>query len=192
MLAFLSMSLLLGIGGAGFSVEAQNSEILSTRPPVLRKFDREKNETTISALLIDPQSYAFRGRLGYSDHLPPDIQLHKVEYTYPGTAPSRPQTIALVLVPIDKYKTAPTFSVTVEGAVLHQGEATLRETCCVKINGSDANPQHIVLSVPMEVFERLTQTKKVELKLASKRGKYSFKLKDYQRKCLTALQNTIR
>ena len=189
-LAFLSMSLPLGVGGAG--VEAQNSEILSARPAVLRIFDREKNETTISALLIDPQSDAFRGRLGYSDRLPPDIQLHKVEYTYSGTAASRPQLIAFVLVPFDKYKTAPTFSITVEGAVLHEGEATLRQTCCVKINGSDASPQHILVSVPMDVFERLTQTKKVELKLASKRGKYSFKLNNYQRKCLTALQNTIK
>ena len=107
-LAFLT--LLFCCGANEFRVTAQNSGVISKQPPVLRMFDPDKNESTVSALLIDPQSDEFRGMLVYSaDHPPPDIRLHSVEYTYPGNIPSRPQTIAFVFVPLDKYKTAPEF-----------------------------------------------------------------------------------
>jgi hypothetical protein len=99
--------------------------------------------------------------------------------------------MVFVFVPLEKYKTAPSFSVAADGTVLHQGEATLREVCCVEVNGRKQNPQHIVVAVSMEIFESIRQAKKAELKLTSKRGKYSFKLNDYQKKCLTAMANTI-
>jgi hypothetical protein len=186
------LSLLFCVGAYQIRIAAQNSTILSKQPPVTRVFDSDKNESRISAFLIDPQSDAFRGTLVYSaSHPPPDIRLHSVEYTYPGNIPSRPQAMVFVFVPLEKYKTAPSFSVAADGTVLHQGEATLRELCCVEINGHKANPQHIVVAVPMEIFERIRQAKKIELKLTSKRGKYSFKVNDYQKKCLTALANTI-
>jgi hypothetical protein len=172
-----------------FGVAAQNSGILSKRPLVTRLFDRDKNESTISALLIDPQSDTFREILVAP---PPDIRFHSVEYTYSGPVPSRPQTVAFIFVPADKYKIAPNFSITADGAVLQQGNATLRELCCVKINGYTDNPQHIVIAVPVEIFDRITHASKVEFKLTSKRGKYSFKLNDYQRKCLTALVDTMK
>lgn len=167
--------------------------LISKRPFVIKTFDHEKAETTIRAFLIDPQSDAFRGMLVYSpDHPPPDIRLHAAEYTYSGTMPARPTAIAFVFVPQDKYKTTVSFSVTADGTVVQEGEATLREWCCVEVNGHKANPQHIVVSVSMETFEQLRKANKVEFKLTSKRGKYSFKLDDYKRKCLTALADTIK
>jgi len=176
-----------------FRVVAQNSGVLSRRPPVLKIFDPDNNETTISAMLVDPQSGDLRAMIGLDpDHPPPDIRLNTVEYNYPGTTPSRPQVVAFVLLPLDKYKTPPNFSIAADGTILHEGEATLRELCCVKINGRTDNPQHIVLSVPLDIFERLTQAKKIELKVTSKRGKYSFKLNDYQKKSLAALLSTIK
>jgi hypothetical protein len=174
---------------------AQNSAILSKRPMVTRTFDRDKNESTISALLVDPQSDDYRGMLVYSsDHPPPSVRFHSVEYKYSGAggAPVRPQAVALVFVPLEKYKSAPNFSITADGALLQEGDATLRELCCVEINGSSANPQHIVVTVPMETFNRIIQADKVEFKLTSKRGKYSFKLNDYKRKCFLALVNTMK
>jgi len=187
------LTLLFYCGVSEFRVAAQSSGVISKQPPVLRIFDTDKNESTVSALLVDPQSEEFRDMLVYSaNHPPPDIRLHSVEYTYLGNIPSRPQAIAFVFVPLNKHKTAPSFSVAADGMVLHQGEATLRELCCVTVNGHTQNPQHIVVSVPLEILERLTQAKKIELKLNSKRGKYSFKLNDYKRKCLTALANTIK
>ena len=187
------LTLLLYSGASGFFVAAQNSGILSKRPLVTRIFDPEKNETAISALLVDPQSDEFRGLLVQSaDHPLPAVRLHSVEYTYPGKTQSRPQAFAFVFLPLDKYKTAPSFSVTADGAVLQQGETTLGELCCVEVNGRAANPQHIIVAVPLEIIGHLAQARKVELQLTSKRGKYSFKLNDYQKKCLTALLDTMK
>jgi len=180
------------IEAADVGVGAQNSDILSKRPIVMRTFDRDTNESTISALLVDPQSDEYRGMWVYSsDRPPPSVRFHSVEYKYSGSAPTRPQTVAFVFVPLEKYKSAPNFSITADSAVLQEGDTSLRELCCVKINGSSANPQHIVVTVPMETFDRITRADKVEFKLTSKRGKYSFKLNDYKRQCLLALVNTM-
>ena len=167
---------------------AQTSEILSAKPPVYKVFDRDKNQSTVSAILVDPGSMMAPFD---PDHIP-DLRLHTAEYTYAGTTPSRPSTIAFVFQTREKYKTAPNFSVTVDGTAVQEGEATLREVCCVQINGRTANPQHILVSVSPETFERIIQAKKTEIKLASNRGKYSFKLNDFQKKSLTALKNTIK
>ena len=190
MLTCLSLPFCFGMGG--FLVVAQNSGILSKRPPVMKIFDPDKNESTVSALLFDLQSADPRSMLGLDpDHPLPQIRLHRAEYTHPGTIQSRPQTVAFVFLPLDKYKTAPSFSVTTDGALLHEGEATLDEMCCEKVNGHTYTLQQIIISVPTDIFERITQAKKVELKLNSKSGKYSFKLNDYQKRCLAALANTI-
>ncbi|MBV9926804.1 MAG: hypothetical protein JOZ96_17425 [Acidobacteria bacterium] len=187
------LTLLLCLGTGGFLVAAQNYEVVSKRPLVTRIFDPEKNETTTSALLIDPQSDEFRGRLvPSSTHPPPDVSLHSVAYTYPTRTPSRPQAVAFVFMPLDKYKTAPSFSLTADGAVLQEGETTLRELCCVEVNGHNANPQHVSATVPLEIVERLVQARKVELRLNTKRGKYTFKLNDYQKKSLAALLDTMK
>lgn len=187
------LTLLFCFGAGGFFVAAQDYGVISERPLVTRMFDPAKNETTISALLIDPQSDEFRGRFVYSDsHPPPAVQLHSVNYTYPAKTPSRPQAVAFVFVPLDKYKTAPSFSLTADGAVLQQGETTLSELCCVEVNGHAANPQHVAAAVPLAIAERLVQARKVEFQLNTKRGKYSFKLNDYKKKCLTALLDTMK
>lgn len=187
------LTLLCCFGFNAFHVCAQSSAVLSKRPPVIRIFDPDKNESTVLALLFDPQSSALPAMIGLDpSRPPPNMRLHSVEYTYAGNIQKPPQAVAFVFVPLNKYKSAPNFSVTVDGTVLNQGEATLRELCCVKINGRTQNSQQIVVAVPMEIFEGMTQAKKIELKLSSKAGKYSFKLNDYQRKCLTALANTIK
>jgi hypothetical protein len=178
------LTLLLCFASNSLQVSAQNSEILSARPPVIKIFDRDKNESTISALLFNPQSTFDPLRT------PPALRLHSVEYRYPGIVFSRPKDVAFVFLPSDKYEAVPNFVLTADDTVLHEGEAMLREMCCVEINGRSENPQHIVVAVPLETLERLTQARKVELKLNSKRGKYSFKLNDYQRKCLGALAST--
>jgi hypothetical protein len=168
-------------------VAAQNSELLSRKPPVFKIFDPDKNEFTVSATLFDPSQINL-----FDPSTTPDIRLNAAEYTYAGTLPSRPSAVVFVFMPRDKYKTAPTFSVTVDGAVIQEGDATLREMCCVEVNGRKANPQHVVVSVALETFERITQAKKTEIKLVTNRGKYSIKLNDSQRKSLTALANTIK
>ena len=187
------LTLLFCFYSNAFYTFAQNSEVLSKRPPVIRIFDPDKNESTISSLLFDPQSSDIKAMVGLDPFRPPpNMRLHSVEYTYPGNIQVRPQAVAFVLVPLNKYKSAPNFSITADGTALHQGEATLRELCCVEVNGRTQKPQQIVIAVPTEIFERMTQAKKIELKLNSKAGKYSFKLNDYQKRCLMALANTIK
>jgi hypothetical protein len=156
---------------------------------VVRSFDPDKNESMIETMLFNPNDLQV---LFDPDRPAPDLRLYKAEYTYAGTTPSRPASIAFVFVPLNKYKTGPQFSVILDGTPIHQGDATLREWCCVKVNGRNANPQHVVASIPLEFLERIRQAKKTEIKLATERGKYSFKLNDYQKKCLTALANTIK
>ena len=168
-------------------VTAQTSEVLSPKPLVYKAFDRDKNESTVTTILFDLSSLVFD-----PNRTVPDLRLNNAEYTYSGTLPSRPSTVSFVFLPRDKYKTAPNFSVTVDGTSVQEGDTTLREMCCVQINGRNANPQHIVVSVPLETFERITQAQKTEIKLVSNRGKYSFKLNDSQKKSLTALKNTIK
>jgi hypothetical protein len=168
---------------------AQNSEILSTKPPVYKIFNPDKNETTVSAMLIDPGLFTSPAN---NDRPVPDVRLNSAEYTYHGTIPSRPSAVAFVFMPLEKYKTPPNFSVTLDGTLAHEGETTLRELCCVQVNGRTQNPQHILVSIPLETFEKITQAKKTEIKLVSNRGKHSFKLNDFQRKSLTALAGTIQ
>ena len=168
---------------------AQNSEILSTKPPVYKTFNPDKNETTVSAMLIDPGFFTSPAN---NDRPIPDVRLNTAEYTYPGIIPSRPSAVAFVFMPLEKYKTAPNFSVTLDGTLAHEGETTLRELCCVQVNGRTQNPQHILVSIPLETFERITQAKKTEIKLISNRGKYSFKLNDFQKKSVAGLINTIK
>ena len=174
-----------------FVVRGQNSGFLSTRPPVIRIFDPDKDETTISADLVGKTDPGML--LGLDPNRPPpEILLYSVDYTYPGKVRSRPQTVAFVVLPSDKFKTPPHFSLLGDGTMVHEGEATLTELCCAKVNGRTENSQHVLLAVPVDIFERITQAMKVELKLTSKSRKYSFKLSDYQKKCLTALQNTMK
>lgn len=174
---------------APLATVAQNSEILSTKPPVYKTFNPDKNETTVSAMLIDPGFFTSPAN---NDRPIPDVRLNTAEYTYPGIIPSRPSAVAFVFMPLEKYKTAPNFSVTLDGTLAHEGETTLRELCCVQVNGRTQNPQHILVSIPLETFERITQAKKTEIKLISNRGKYSFKLNDFQKKSVAGLINTIK
>lgn len=172
------------------SVFAQGSGILIKDPPVIRLVDRDSNETTISGLLFDPRSDL--ASLGFDPHRPPpEMRLHSVEYSYPGTVASRPQTFGFVFGPRTKYESAPTLSVTVDGQLLHEVQAILREKCCVEINGSKQTPQSIVATLPIETLARLTAAKKIELKLITTRGKFTFKLNDHQKKVLAALGSTI-
>ena len=168
---------------------AQNSGILSTKPPVYKIFHPDKNETTVSAMLIDPGLFTSPAN---NDRPIPDVRLNTAEYTYTGTIPSRPSAVAFVFMPLEKYKTPPNFSVTLDGTLAHEGETTLRELCCVQVNGRTQNPQHILVSIPLETFEKITQANKTEIKLVSNRGKYSFKLNDFQKKSVAGLMNTIK
>lgn len=171
---------------------AQNSGVLSKQQPVIRIFDPDKNESTVLAILVDPQSSAARAMLGIDpDHSPPAIRLHRAEYNYPGKTQSRPQAIAFVFFPLHRYKSAPDYSIKVEGTVLSEGQTTFGEWCCSKVNGHNESQQQIMVAVPLDIFERIIQAGKVELKLISKSGKYSFKLNDYQKKSLKTLADTI-
>jgi hypothetical protein len=170
-------------------VDAQNSEILSTKPPIYKIFNPDKNESTVSAMLIDPGLFTSPAN---NDRPIPDVELKSAEYTYPGAIPGHPSAVVFIFMPREKYKTPPNFAVTLDGSLVHDGEASLRELCCVQVNGRSQNPQHILVSVPLETFERITQAKKTEIKLLSNRGNHSFKLNDFQRKALTALANTIQ
>ena len=143
----------------------------------------------VGKMLIDPGLFMSPAN---NDRPVPDVRLNSAEYTYPGTIPSRPSAVAFVFMPLEKYKTPPNFSVTLDGILAHEGETTLRELCCVQVNGRSQNPQHILVSVPLETFEKITQARKTEITLVSNRGKHSFKLSDFQKQSLTALASTIQ
>src|SRR5262245_4633291 len=106
------------------NVADQNSEILSAKPPVSRAYDADKNESTISTWLVDLGRADLSALSGFDPNRPPpDLRLHAAEYTYPGTNPSRPSAISFVLVPLNKYKTGPKFSVISDGSLIHEGDA---------------------------------------------------------------------
>ena len=174
---------------APLSTVAQNSEILSTKPPIYKIFNPDKNESTVSAMLIDPGLFTSPAN---NDRPIPEVRLTTAEYTYPGRIPSRPPAVAFIFMPREKYKTPPKFSVTLDGTLVQEGETTLRELCCVQVNGRNQNPQHILVSVPLETFEKITQAKKTEIKLVSNRGNHSVKLNDFQKKAIAVLANTIK
>ena len=183
------LPLLVCLGFNAVHVFAQDLEILSKRPPVVRTFDLKKNESTIHGFLFNPDSLQ---NLFDPHRLQPTMRLHSASYTYPGTTKARPQSITFVIQPLNKQKTAPHFSLTADNTVVLEGEATLAELCCVEIYGRSETSQQIVVTVPTEIFERMTQAKKIELKLSSKNDNHSFKLNDDQRKCLVALANSMK
>ena len=186
-LAFLA--LLFCFGFNAFHVFAQDLEILSKRPPVVKTFDPQKNESTIHGFLFNPDALQNL----FDPHRPqPNMRLHSASYTYAGTTKSRPQSVTFVIQPLNKQQAAPHFSFTADNTAVLEGEATLTELCCVEIYGRSHTNQHIVVTVPTETFERMTQAKKIELKLTSKNGNHSFKLNDDQRKCLAALASTMK
>ena len=168
---------------------AQDLEILSKRPAVVKTFDHNKNESTIHGFLFNPDSLQNL----FDPHRPqPNMRLHSASYTYSGTTKARPQSVTFVIQPLNKQQAAPQFSFTADGAVVLEGDATLSELCCVEIYGRSGTGQQIVVTVRTEIFERMTQAKKIELKLSSKNGNHSFKLNDDQRKSLAALANTMK
>lgn len=168
-------------------INAQTDGLVSKNPPVVWAFDPATNKTTITGLMFNPADNLGAMFPPYGRYAPPDLQLHRVEYSYPGQTPSRPETVDFLLAPSSKHKVAPNFSVTADDQVLYEGEAVLNELCCAEINGVKSNPQFIVVTLPSEALKRLSQSKKIELKVASKKGKYSVKLNDYQRKVLAAM-----
>lgn len=187
------LTLLFCFGSSALHVAGQSYTVLSKRPSVIRVYDPDKDESTISALFLDPQNSDIRSIWALDPDRPlPEIQLHSAQYRYPGKIQSRPQVIAFVFLPLNKSKNVPNFSVTADGALIQEGQATFDELCCEMVSGPRNTQQRIIVAVPVDSFERVTQAKKVELKLASKSGKYSFKLNDYQKKCLVALANTIK
>ncbi|HKS27932.1 MAG TPA: hypothetical protein VJS44_08940 [Pyrinomonadaceae bacterium] len=187
------LMLLFCFGYGSYHLFAQDSGALSRLAPVIRVFDPDKNESTVASLLVDPKSTDMKVLLGLDpSRRPPALQLRIVEYSYPGKSYSRPQAVAFILVPLGRHKSPPDFSLTMDGALLHQGEAVLREICCVEAGGKSQTTQQIVVTVPIEMFEQMTKGKKIELKLNSESGQYSFKLNDYQKKCLAALAETIK
>lgn len=183
-LAFLALLFYLGSNAL-----AQDLEILSKRPPVVRTFDHNKNESTIHGFLFNPDALQ---NLFDPNRPQPNMRLHSASYTYAGTTKARPQSINFVIQPLNKQQAAPHFSFTADSAVVLEGDATLSELCCVEIYGRSSTSQQIVVTMPTEIFERMTQAKKIELKLNSKNGNHSFKLNDDQRKCLAALANTMK
>ena len=178
------LTLLFYATPSGFNAAAQNSRVSSGRPLVSRFFDPDKSETVTLAFLFD--LYADPSRPA------PRVSLHRVEYRYPGKTQARPEVISFVFMPLNKYKNAPNFSVTVDGQVIQEGPATFADLCCSEVNGRKETQQQIIVSLPTDVFERVTQAKKVELKLTSKSGNHSFKLNDDQKKRLVALAETIK
>jgi hypothetical protein len=183
------LTLLFCFGFNAVHVFAQDLEILSKRPPVVKTFDAKKNESTIHGFLFDPGALQ---NLFDPNRVQPNMRLHSASYTYPGTTKARPQSVTFVIQPLNKHKTAPQFSFTADGAVVLEGEATLAELCCVEIYGQSHTNQQIVVTVPAETFERMTQARKIELKISSKNDNRSFKLNDDQRKCLAALADTMK
>ena len=190
---FLCITVLcLGLGKSG---TVSQIKILSKRPMVTMDFDSERNESTVSTSFFDYQSgdlVARAMRERDPDYTPPRLRLLRAEYKTPGTVLSRPQTVAFVLSPLSKYKNAPHFSVTADGVLFHEGEASIDELCCEKVDGHEYTLQRIIIAVPTEMFERIAKVKKVEFKLTAKSDKYSFKLNDYERKCISALASTIK
>ena len=111
---------------------AQDLEILSKRPPVVKTFDHNKNESTIHGFLFNPDALQ---NLFDPNRPQPNMRLHSASYTYPGTTKSRPQSVTFVIQPLNKQQAAPHFSFTADSAVVLEGDATLTELCCVEIYG---------------------------------------------------------
>jgi protoporphyrinogen oxidase len=94
----------------------------------------------------------------------PDVRLNTAEYTYPGTIPSRRSAVAFIFMPREKYKTPPKFSATLDGTLVHEGETNAAGVVLSSGKWRNQNPQHILVSVPLETFEKITQAKRTEIK----------------------------
>lgn len=187
----LCLAILIYLGSSALSARAQNVERLSREPLIIKVFDPEKNETTVYASVVDPRKggpYELSALL--DDPNPPSLKATRVLYSYPGRNPTRPQSVTFTFIPRDKYQGIVYFSVSADKAVIHQGEMS-QEQYTVKSDGSAGSHQEVAVELPIDIFLRLTQAKKVEFKVGPKSYKNTFKLNDYGKKSLALLVGTM-
>lgn len=162
---------------------AQNTGVLSRRREIMRVFDSDKGETLTEVMFFDPD-----GRVDPYFH--PDLFLHRAVYSYPGQTPIRPENVIFKILPRNKYKGIVYFSIIVDNAAILEGQASLGEFPFHR--RGESGPQQQDVAVPIDIFLRIAQAKKVEFKLGPKDYKNSHKLNDYERKCIVALAETMK
>ena len=179
---YLAVVSCFGLNGLG--VRAQNSEILSRKPPVVRTFDPGKNESNTSTLFVQVEELVARASPGWDPAYDRNLNLYSAEYIYPGRFPARPQTVVFTFISKGKSKGTATFSITADNSLIHEGAVAVVER-------AGTNGQ-LKITLPTDIFLRMAQSKKVEFKIRATTYENSYKLKDYQRKCLASLAATIK
>jgi hypothetical protein len=176
-------------------IRAQNGQVISGgrgKPPIVKMYDPENrgtDETIILALLNNPETALASLMPGTGSPYPQSFVLGDARYSYPGKTPSRPESVSFTFISDEgknKYKGVVGFSISAEGEVVHQGDVTLGQRT-FRLNGQQITQQLLTATLPTDTFIRITQAKKVQLKVGSK----SFKLNDYQRKAIVALSGTM-
>ncbi|MCA1592272.1 MAG: hypothetical protein LC754_06400 [Acidobacteria bacterium] len=180
-------TVVLCFGLAGLGVGAQAPELISRNPPVIKYFSAEKNETTIETQLFKlPSGPESEWAAQLDNSTRSGLKLTFAQYKYAGGGPARPRTVTFTFLTKGKYTRPLNYSISAEKVIIHQGEVSVEDSTS-KSNGRTETAQILTLVIPTEIFLRMAQAKKVEFQV----GPNSYKLDDYQRKCLAALAGTI-
>jgi hypothetical protein len=179
----LGSTLVFFVGSSSSQIITQNSEVLHRKPAVLKVFNPEKDESKVETLLFDPlQAYDEMMNEASLNH--PRLQLNRAGYSYPGRTPTRPQSVIFTFIPNEKRKGLVTFSLSADNSLVAQGEVSV-------VQENKNSHQELKVAVPTDIFIRIAQARKVEFKIGPESFKDSYKLNDYQKKCVAALAGTI-
>lgn len=193
--ASLCLFFVLCLALAGQVASAQEIKLLTKgdlMTPIYQMFYPEKNETVTIAPTGSAENMKMMGMVSEPEmwrltHR--ELVLWDVSYTYQGRNPIRPQNVNFTFFVNqrkDRYRKNQSFSISVDGTVVHEGAFVLEQRA-FEGNGKPVAREVLKVTVPTDVFLSVARAKKAQLELGSE----TFKLNGEQRKHLSVLATTI-
>ena len=161
-------------------------------PPIIQSYDPAKDEIGITVSLRREKGYLEElttPRPGPGQPTRAGLELVTIQYHYPGKSRTRPLQLNFRFtsgVDKKKYQANRTFSVSADGAVVHEGELAAKQQT-YRVNNNPVTEDLLTVVLPTDTFLRIAQAKKVQFKI----GPGDYKLDDKQRKQLHALADVI-
>ena len=161
---------------------------------VLRIYDPQKDETSTGTMLDLTDLTRAIGFVDLSGSTPGTYDVGSqmsASYTFPGKIFSRPESVRVVFAAFSKgkYKTKNDYMVKADGELLFQGKAEYQQQQLTTLNKDrdKTYEERLTLVIPLDLFIRLANAKKVQLKI----GPTDFDLSGEQRERLKALAASI-
>lgn len=145
---------------------------------IYQQYDKSKEETITSIRPIPPAGHTFVS-------VGPGLDIN-VYYTYPGKTPAPPKSIIISIIdssPELQYENNRELTVKADGQTYRLGRMDYRQVPEFSFGGFIGK---LLLSIPVETFNRIAGAKKVHLKL----GSFDYDLEEHDLRKWRALAST--